>query len=63
MIRLVNVSDAVLRNCSPSSPVDTLLRLEGDATTGIRLEKSNLERVGKVADVSPEVAQQALSRE
>lgn len=61
MIRMVQVRRAVLRGCSPLSAVDTLLQLEGDATRAIVLEKNDLSRVRRLAAVSAEVPEGALS--
>jgi polygalacturonase len=62
MLRLVNVQTAAIRRCSPTGPVDTLMRIEGKATQKIVLEKSDLGKVRQVASVSSEVPKGALSR-
>jgi hypothetical protein len=61
MLRMVEVRQATIRGCSPKSAVDTLLQLEGDATEKISLEKSDLGRVRKLAAISAEVPEGALS--
>ncbi len=63
MLRMIQVRGAVIRGCSPTSPVDTLLQLQGEATREIRLERSDLDQVRNVADISPEVPEGALSQE
>jgi hypothetical protein len=63
MIRMVQTRNALIRNCSPKSAVDTLLQLQGQSTKGIRLEESDLKRVGKVADIAPEVPKDAVRPE
>lgn len=63
MLRMVQVRGAVIRDCSPKSAVDTLLRLEGDATERIVLEKNDLRNIRRTAAISPEVPEGALSQE
>ena len=62
MLRMVQVRGALMRHCSPTSAVDTLLQLQGEATKDIRLEKSDLGRVRNVAAIAPEVSGDALSQ-
>jgi len=62
MVRMANVQTAAIRRCSPTSPVDTLLQLQGKATRRIALDSSDLGKVRNVAAVSPEVPKGALSR-
>lgn len=61
MLRMVQVRRAALRGCSPKSPVDTLLQLEGDTTQQILLEKNDLSQVRRLGDISREVPKGALS--
>ncbi|MEW6357938.1 MAG: glycoside hydrolase family 28 protein [Planctomycetota bacterium] len=60
MIRMTQVQNAVIRRCLPTSPVDTLLQLEGDSTKAIVLENSDLTKVTTVLAPSPGVPEDAL---
>jgi hypothetical protein len=62
VLRMTQVRRATLRNCSPQKPVDTLLRLEGDQTSGVVLEQSDVSKARRVVDRSAEVAGDALSQ-
>ena len=61
MLRMVDVRGAAVRRCSPTSPVGTLLRLDGRRSREIVLDECDLAKVRKVAAVSPEVSAGALS--
>ena len=61
MILMRQVRGAQLRRCSPLSPVDTLLRVEGEQTADIVLEDSDLSKVRQVADTGPGVPEGAFT--
>jgi len=61
MLRLVQVGNARMRGCSPTSPVDTLLQLQGDKTRDIVLEGCDLRHVKTVSALDPDVPKDALS--
>ncbi len=63
MLRLTQVQGAVIRRGRPKGAVDTLLRLEGDATRRVTLAENDLRQVRTVADVSPEVPDGALAHQ
>jgi polygalacturonase len=61
MLRMVNVQGAVVSGVTPESPVASFLRVEGEQSEGIVLEKNDLHNVEKAVDraseVSPEVVE------
>ena len=60
MLRMVQVRRATVRNFSPKAAVDTLLRLEGDRSAQIVLEKSDLGKVHRTATVAEDVPEGAF---
>jgi polygalacturonase len=56
LLRLTQVRGAVINVPSPREPVDTLLHLQGDATSGVVLEKADFDKVRKVVEASDEVS-------
>jgi polygalacturonase len=63
MLRMVNVREAVIRNCSPKAAVETLLKLEGSSTRKIVLTRSDLKNVRRVLELAPGVPKAAFAQE
>ena len=62
MLRLSDARRATIRNCSPQSRVDTLLKIAGATSDAISLQDCHLENVEKVADLAAEVRSGAFQR-
>jgi hypothetical protein len=62
MLRMVQVRGAKLSSFSIESPIDTLLRLDGQATSRIVLGEGRLDRVKTIAVIADEVPNGALKR-
>lgn len=60
-IRLVQVKGASIRGCRPQTPVETFLKLEGDASGRVVLTGNDFSLVGKAVDAAPEVPSGAVS--
>jgi hypothetical protein len=62
LIRLTQVDAVRIRRSGPKTPTQTFLRLEGSESRGIVLEENDLGQVKQIADLAPDVPQDALSR-
>ena len=60
LLRMKNVRQATLRNCSPEEKIDTFLRLEGENTSEITIEQSDLGHVKQIVDAGAEVPEDAV---
>jgi len=63
LIRLTDARGVTLHNYRPAGPVDTLFRLEGKGTRQVTIGRSDLTKVRRVVDRSPETPENALSEE